>query len=112
MVAGNAIQWYLRKIDKDAERVEKWITAQLDLKVNHAALKESHNSTILSTAVIGFTVITTIFTPISFISSLFALPIHQFLNKQSNVTSATGDPVAAYGTNYIGTWMGELSILC
>ena len=34
------------KIDKDAERVENWISSQLDLKVKHAGLKEAHNSLI------------------------------------------------------------------
>ena len=97
------------KIDKDAERVEKWIASQLDLKVKHASLKESHNSTVLSTAVIGFTVITIIFTPLAFLASLLALPIERFTKLQSNATAVTGEPLAVYTTNYTGTWFGKSS---
>jgi Mg2+ and Co2+ transporter CorA len=90
----------LDKIDQDAGRVERWILAQLDLKAKHASLKESHNSTTLSTAVIGFTVITIIFTPLSFLSSLFALPIDRLQRQQQSIGGT-----AFYTTNYIGTWM-------
>ncbi|KAF2099363.1 hypothetical protein NA57DRAFT_55333 [Rhizodiscina lignyota] len=95
----------IEKIDGDAERVEKWILTQLDLKSKHAGLKESHNSTTLSTAVIGFTIITVVFTPLSFISSLFALPIDKFHRQQINV-----DNSYLYTTGYIGRWMtvGEI----
>jgi hypothetical protein len=92
------------KIDKDAERVEKWILTQLDLKVKHASLKESRNRTTLSTAIIGFTVITIIFTPLSFLSTLFALPIESFQQQQQKVGDAS-----VYTRNYIGTWMSTSS---
>jgi hypothetical protein len=52
----------IQKIDEDAERVEQWITGQLDLKKTHDSLRESQDSTVLSTVVIGFTGITIIFT--------------------------------------------------
>jgi hypothetical protein len=52
----------IQKIDEDAERVEQWITGQLDLKKTHDILRESQDSTVLSTVVIGFTGITIIFT--------------------------------------------------
>jgi hypothetical protein len=54
----------IQKIDENAQRAEQWVLGQLQLKNTHASLKESHNSTVLSTAVIGFTIITVIFTPL------------------------------------------------
>jgi Mg2+ and Co2+ transporter CorA len=95
----------IRKLDEDAERVEKWILVQLDLKSKHASLKasqaaldESHNSTMLGTAVIGFTIITIIFAPLSFLTSLFALPVDRFQQHQQN---------NAYPWGYIGTWLSK-----
>lgn len=64
----------VEKIDEDAKRVEERIQVQLDLKKTHAGLKESHNSAVLSSAVIGFTIITIIFAPLSFMTSLLAVP--------------------------------------
>ncbi|KAI4213117.1 MAG: hypothetical protein LQ351_004271 [Letrouitia transgressa] len=43
----------IEKIEKDAQRVQDVMQAQLSLKSNHVGLKESHNSTILSTAVLA-----------------------------------------------------------
>ncbi|KAI0197644.1 hypothetical protein F4808DRAFT_291004 [Astrocystis sublimbata] len=90
----------LEKLDDDAERVERHILVQLDLKQKHTAIKEAHTTTVMSAAIVGFTVITIIFTPLSFLASLFALPIDQF----------QGGPNTTYTTNYIGKWMatGEL----
>ncbi|KAJ4293306.1 hypothetical protein N0V90_008588 [Kalmusia sp. IMI 367209] len=68
----------VQKIDEDAQRVEQWIQGQLDLKKTHASLRESHNSTVLSTTVIGFTIITIVFTPLSFMASLLAVPDDNF----------------------------------
>lgn len=122
----------LEKIEKDGERIQSVIQAQLSLKSSHAALKESHNSTILGTAVIGFTIITVIFTPLSFLASLFALSIDRLENNKSPDTfsgnfssdSSGNSPASGsanspnnfnggyssgvYTTNYIGTWMGKL----
>lgn len=95
----------IQKIDENAERVERWILVQLDLKSKHAGLKESQNSTTLGTSVIGFTVITVIFTPLSFISSLFALPIDKLQQKQHS----TADGNTFYTSGYIGKWMSKLS---
>jgi hypothetical protein len=125
----------LEKIEKDGERIQSVIQAQLSLKSNYAALKESHNSTNLATAVIGFTIITVIFTPLSFLSSLFALSIDRLENNKSPDTfkgkfssNSSGNSAASdsnnssndfnggyssgvYTTNYIGTWMGRVSPL-
>jgi hypothetical protein len=68
----------VQKIDEDAQRVEQWIHGQLDLKKTHASIRESHNSTVLSTTVIGFTIVTVVFTPLSFMTSLLAVPDDNF----------------------------------
>ncbi len=90
----------IEKIDDDAQRVERWIQVQLDLKKTHASLRESHNSTVLSTAVIGFTIVTVVFTPLSFMTSLLAVPDDKFKWK-------------AEGKTYMGkTFMSKSPRLC
>ncbi|KAI1339250.1 hypothetical protein F5Y15DRAFT_82927 [Xylariaceae sp. FL0016] len=91
------------KLDEDAERVERNILIKLDLKQKHATMKETHTATVMSAAVVGFTIITIIFAPLSFLTSLFALPIKQFRQE------ADGN----YSSNYIGKWMatGEVASL-
>jgi hypothetical protein len=79
------IQQYMRrvkKIDGDADRIEKSIQDMLNLKRTHASIREAHSSLIVSTAVIGFTVITIVFTPLAFLTALFALKIDGFENLQ------------------------------
>lgn len=98
---------HIDKIDKDAERVKEWILEQLDLKSKHAGLKEAHNSLILSTVVIGFTVVTVIFTPLSFLTSLFALPSDQLQKHHNTIVNGT----AVYSNNYLGGWMSESQYL-
>ncbi|KAI1194793.1 hypothetical protein F5X97DRAFT_335768 [Nemania serpens] len=93
-----------QKLDEDAERVERHILVQLDLKQKHAAIKEAHTASVMSAAIVGFTVITIIFTPLSFLTSLFALPIDQFQQNQKE---------GKYATSYIGKWIatGEIASL-
>ena len=79
------IQQYMRrveKIDGDADRIEKNIQDMLNLKRTHASIKDAHSSLILSIAVIGFTVITIVFTPLAFLTALFALKIDGFERLQ------------------------------
>ena len=80
------------KIDADAERVEKAIQDKLHLKRTHASITDAHSSLLLSKAVIGFTIITIIFAPLSFLTALFALNIDGFerlqLKGQGNVYSS------------------------
>jgi signal transduction histidine kinase len=66
------------KIDHDAERVEKAIQDMLNLKRAVASSQDAHSSLILSTAVIGFTVITIVFAPLAFLTALFALKVEGF----------------------------------
>ena len=93
------------KIEKDAQRVEERISWQLDLKSKHAGLKESHNSLILSRAVIGFTVITVIFAPLSFVVSLLALPVEWLRSHKKPPANDMG----IYSNGYIAGWLGKSS---
>jgi hypothetical protein len=95
----------IAKLDADAERVERAIDRKLDLKTKHASLREAHTMAIMSAAVFGFTIITIIFTPLSFVVALFALPIDRFQKQQ--VPSVWTDQAGMYSTNYMGKWIGE-----
>jgi hypothetical protein len=66
------------KIDGDADRIEKAIQDMLNLKRTFASIKDAHNSLILSTAVIGFTIVTIVFAPLAFLTALFALNVEGF----------------------------------
>ena len=95
----------IAKLDVDAERVEGFITLQLDLKSKHASLQEAHLTTLMSAAIIGFTIVTIIFTPLAFLASLLALSTDRFPSHQHNSKLANGAPT--YNGSYIGKWMGE-----
>lgn len=104
--AGATLKKYqqrIAKIDGDAERIEKTVHDMLNLKRTYASVKDSHSSVILSTAVIGFTVITIIFAPLMFLTALFALKIDGFEKLQLRKTSGIYDPL------YIGGIFGEYS---
>ena len=70
----------IARINADAERVGGFITLQLDLKSKHASLQEAHLTTLMSAAVIGFTIVTIIFTLLAFLASLLALSTNKFQN--------------------------------
>ncbi|KAF4632926.1 hypothetical protein G7Y89_g5196 [Cudoniella acicularis] len=93
----------IAKLDEDAERVERAIDRKLDLKTKHASLREAHTMAIMSAAVFGFTIITIIFTPLSFVVTLFALPIDRFQKQQ--IPSVWTDQAGMYSTNYMGKWI-------
>ncbi|KAI0479867.1 hypothetical protein F4859DRAFT_451889 [Xylaria cf. heliscus] len=91
----------MAKLEEDAERVERDVSTWLDLKQKHATMTEAHSLGILSAAVFGFTVITVIYTPLSFIAALFALPIDQFAEGKN------GNKDGEYSSRYIGKWSGK-----
>ncbi|KAI1112388.1 hypothetical protein F5Y14DRAFT_422023 [Nemania sp. NC0429] len=107
------------KIDSDAERVERRIQDQLNLRRTHVSIEDarvglilSRASLVTSTAVIGFTVITIIFAPLAFVTALFALPIDILLRNQLQFDGAGDDSgsqdgmaaMGAYSTRYVATW--------
>lgn len=98
----------LKKLDEDAERAQRSIELKLDLKQRHASLREARNASVMSASVLGFTIVTIIFTPLSFLASLFALPIDQLQQNQTPSTAGS-DPV--YSTAYVKKWMGKFCLL-
>lgn len=114
----NRYQKRAKKIDADAERLEKRIQDQLNLKRTHVSISDAHTGLLLSTAVIGFTVITVItviFAPLAFMTALFALPIDILVRNQvvfdrtsGNPDTAGGaEPTATYTTGYVAKWFGK-----
>lgn len=100
------------QLDEDAKRVEDSISKRLDLKAKHASIKQAQNSAkeahataVMSAAVFGFTIVTIIFTPMSFMISILALPI-QKLQKNQMVSRWSTDS-GAYPAKYVGKWLGE-----
>ncbi|KAF3058175.1 hypothetical protein GL218_05260 [Daldinia childiae] len=90
----------LSKINKDAERIENLIQNQLNMKRTYASIRDTRTGLILSAAVIGFTVITIIFAPLAFMTSLFALPLEGLLKNQYQSDGGNGrDPTPAYTTS-------------
>ncbi|KPI44502.1 uncharacterized protein AB675_8277 [Cyphellophora attinorum] len=73
-----AYQSRIKKIQSDAERIEKSVKDMLELKRAHASVTDAHHSLLLSTAVMGFTVVTIIFAPLAFLTALFALKLDSF----------------------------------
>ncbi len=99
-------QQRIGQLDENVERVENSILKKLDLKAKHAALRESHATAIMSAAVFGFSLITIIFTPLSFVMALFALPIDQFKKTQFDSPYAN-DTNRIYPLDYIGRYAGK-----
>lgn len=96
------------KIDRDAERIENLIQNQLNVKRTYASIRDARTGLILSAAVIGFTVITIIFAPLAFMTSLFALPLEGLLKNQYQLDRGNGrDPITAYTTKYVAAWFGK-----
>lgn len=93
------------RLEEAADRVEKLISINLDLKQKHASMKEAHSTAIMSAAVFGFTLITIIFTPLSFIISLLALPVDRFQHHQ--VPSVFTDTAGMYRSHFIGVWLSK-----
>jgi hypothetical protein len=68
----------IKKIDGDAERVEKNVQDLLNLKRTYASVQDSHAGVLLSVAAIGFAIVTVIFAPLAFLVGLFALNFQGF----------------------------------
>lgn len=94
----------IAKVDENAARIEGCRAFQLGLMSKHASLKEARVRTLMSAAVIGFTIITIVFTPLAFLASLFALSTNQFQKHQHNSTQESGPPF--YENSYVAKCMG------
>lgn len=101
-----------KKIDRDAERIEQVIQNKLNLRRTAASINEAREATIVSLSVFGFTIITFIFTPLSFIASFLALDIDWFgsIKQPANATEIDGSGSVRYsGKKVIGIF-SEYSI--
>lgn len=96
----------LQKLNDDAERVQRSIELKLDLKARHASLREARTASVMSASVFGFTIITIIFTPLSFLVGLFALPIDQLQQNQVPFQGQEQNSTV-YSTQYIGGYIGK-----
>lgn len=65
-------------MDRDAERIEASVKDQLQLERTYTGMDDPRFSFVLGVAVAGFPIIMVIFTPLLFVSSLFALLVDQF----------------------------------
>ncbi|KAI0401747.1 hypothetical protein F4802DRAFT_600750 [Xylaria palmicola] len=114
----------VRKIDSDAERIQKTIQDQLNLKRTHASMRDAEAGLItaragliVSTAVIGFTIITVVFAPLAFVSALFALPVDTLLGNQVRFGGGGGpdgeqqEAKSAYTTAYVRTWFAVAEVV-
>ncbi|KAI0410198.1 hypothetical protein F5X98DRAFT_387866 [Xylaria grammica] len=113
-----AYQKRVEKLNGDAKRIESRIQDQLNLKRTHASIKEARSARILSAAVIGFTVVTIIFTPLSFMTSLFALSIDVLQQNQLQMDRPSGTTPAdnpqtttTYSTSYVGKWFAAAELV-
>jgi hypothetical protein len=96
-------------MDRDAERIEASIKDQLELKRTHASMNDARSSLVLGVAVAGFTIVTIIFTPLSFMTSLLALPIDKFSAEQYSFAPNKTDntTVRAYHSGDVGAWFSK-----
>jgi hypothetical protein len=68
----------IKKIDGDAQRIEKNVQDLLNLKRTYASVQDSHAGVLLSVAAIGFAIVTVIFAPLAFLVGLFAINLQGF----------------------------------
>ena len=94
----------IAQLDEDADRVGQSISTRLELKSKHAGMQKAHATAVMSAAVFGFTIITIVFTPLSFMLSLFALPLELLQGYQIN---SRWPDTGAYSTAYVGKWFGK-----
>lgn len=97
----------IKKLDNDAQRIEQTIQNKLNLRRTEATIAEAHHARLLSLSVFGFTIITFIFTPLSFIASLLALDMDWFksIKHPSNPSEIDGSGDELYkGSRVIGVF--------
>ncbi|GAW25915.1 putative Mg2+ transporter -like Zinc transport protein [Rosellinia necatrix] len=73
-----------------AEETERNVESVLDLRMNQLNLNEAENSRKQGETIMVFTVVTVIFVPLSFLTSLFALNISVFPHAGDNVLYQPG----------------------
>ncbi|KAH5343605.1 hypothetical protein HBI49_227260 [Parastagonospora nodorum] len=96
------------KIDGDAERIERTSQDLLNLIRTIASLRDSHAGVLISTAAIGFAVVTIFFTPLAFLTALFALNINSF--DRLRVGNSGGDSTPKKDLAYHGGKMAGIFV--
>jgi hypothetical protein len=93
----------VQKIHRDADRVDKTIESYLNLKRTYASIEDTRNSLMVGFAATAFAFVTVIFTPLSFMTSLFALPVDQFTRHQYKEADSED---SVFKSSYIGGYTG------
>jgi hypothetical protein len=99
----------ISKIHKDADRAEKAIDSFLNLQRTYANIEDTQNNMLVGLAALAFAIVTVIFTPLSFMTSLFALPVREILQHQKIIETYSIPPQAqsqAFEFKYIGGYIG------
>jgi hypothetical protein len=99
----NEYEKRILKIHRDADRVEKVIESYLNLKRTYATIEDTRNSLMVGFAACAFAFVTVIFTPLSFMTSLFALPVDRFVQQQTKDTTTSS---SVYKSSFIGGYTG------
>jgi len=97
----------IAKIDGDAERIEKTIQDMLNLKRTYASMREARLSILVGMAAAGFAVVAIVFAPLSFMTSLYALPIDTLSHHMSRQTSPAFENREVYSSTHIRNQFGE-----
>lgn len=99
---------------RDSQRVSDSIKDQLDLKRTRASMKDARTGFIISVGVAGFTIISIIFTPSSFIISLLALSVDRFAKHRYDFApnaSAPNVTLRTYHSYYVGEWISVTEVV-
>lgn len=101
----NEYESRVQKIHRDADRVDKTIESYLNLKRTYASIEDTRNSLMVGFAATAFAFVTVIFTPLSFMTSLFALPVNRFSKNQ---VKSPDTEAYVFRSSYIGGYTGTL----
>ncbi|CAN9243934.1 unnamed protein product [Alternaria alternata] len=104
----NEYESRILKIHRDADRVDKTIESYLDLKRTYASIEDTRNGLVVGIAASAFALVTVIFTPLSFMTSLLALPVDHFARQQIKIDGAED---GVFRTSYIAGYTALAGIL-
>ena len=91
----------ISKINRDADRISKTIDDMLNISRTEAGMKEARNSVLIGSAALAFAVVTIIFTPMSFVAALMALPNNRFLDHQYRYSTENDGDTRVYKSGYL-----------
>jgi Mg2+ and Co2+ transporter CorA len=91
----------VEQIDRRAESLENELNRLISLKLANASLKEARYASTQGKTVLVLTIITIIFTPLQFMTGLFALPVTDKFPQSRN---GNGNE---FSSGYLSLWLGE-----